>query len=80
MIGKMLATCMIQGGKPPVCFSNAVAEYLAYERIESHPCIDDIPDVSIRNLMNEVMLLCTLTFYTIKVYIIRLTKSPLLKK
>ena len=56
MIGKMLATCMIQGGEPPVCFSNAVAEYLAYERIESRPCIDDIPDVSIRSLMNEVML------------------------
>jgi hypothetical protein len=56
MIGKMLAVCMIQGGEPPVCFSKAIADYLVYERIESLPCIDDIPDVNIRNLMKKVML------------------------
>lgn len=55
MIGKMMVACMVQGGEPPVCFSKAVADYLAYERIESHPCINDIPDVNIRNLMNKVI-------------------------
>lgn len=51
MIGKMLVVCMIQGGEPPVRFSKAIADYLAYECIESLPCIDDISDVNIRNLM-----------------------------
>ena len=33
MITKVIATCLVQGGQPPVCFGTAVAEYLVYDDI-----------------------------------------------
>lgn len=54
LIGKMLATCLVQGGEPPVCFAKGVAEYIVYDRIESPPCIDDIPDYEIQQCLKTV--------------------------
>jgi hypothetical protein len=31
IIGKMIATSIIQGGQPPLCFSAAVADFLVYD-------------------------------------------------
>ena len=53
-IGKMLATCLVQGGESPVCFCRANADYIVYDHITSPPCIDDIPDHEIRQLLFKV--------------------------
>ena len=33
LVGKMISTCLVQGGQPPVCFSAAVADYLVCDEI-----------------------------------------------
>ena len=43
-IGKMLSTCIIQGGEVPVCLTKAVADYLVFDRVCSPVCLEDIPD------------------------------------
>ena len=55
IMGKMIATCVIQGGEAPACFANAVADYLVYGEVKSPVCLDDIPMVEIRSLLQEVM-------------------------
>ena len=35
IIGKMISTCIIQGGEAPTCFASAVADYLVYREIKS---------------------------------------------
>ena len=54
VIGKMLASCLIQGGEPPVCFSRAVADYIVNKKVTSAPCINDIPDYEIKQLLLKV--------------------------
>ena len=49
LVGKMLATCLVQGGEPPVCFAKAVADYIVFDKVSSPPCIDDIPDLRSNN-------------------------------
>ena len=33
VVGKMLATCLVQGGEPPVCFAKAIADYIVFDNI-----------------------------------------------
>ena len=33
VVGKMIATCIIQGGEVPTCFAKAVADYLVFDRV-----------------------------------------------
>ena len=54
MIGKMISTCIIQGGEAPVCFSNAVADFLVYDEVHSPVCIEDIPDLEIQGCLKKV--------------------------
>ena len=54
VVGKMIATCIIQGGEVPTCFAKAVADYLVFDRVSSPVCIDDIPDYEIREMLNKV--------------------------
>ena len=54
MIGKMLATCIVQGGEAPVCFSEAVADYLVYDEVRSPVCLDDITDKEIQGSLLKV--------------------------
>lgn len=54
LIGKMIATSVVQGGQPSVCFSAAIADFMVYDSIRSKPCIDDIPDHEVRQAMREV--------------------------
>ena len=35
IMGKMIATCVIQGAEAPACFANAVADYLVYGEVKS---------------------------------------------
>lgn len=48
VVGKMIATCIIQGGEVPACFAQAVADYLVMDRVVSPVCLGDIPDYEIR--------------------------------
>ena len=56
-IGKIIATCIVQGGQPPVCFAEAVADYLVYDQVKSAVCIDDISDVEVRNSLTKVCMI-----------------------
>ena len=57
-IGKMLSTCVIQGGEAPVCFAKAVADFLVYDRVLSPVCLDDIPNYEVRNCFQKVHCYC----------------------
>jgi len=54
MIGKMISTCIIQGGEAPVCFLNAVADFLVYDEVRSPVCLEDIPDLEIQGCLKKV--------------------------
>ena len=64
VIGKIIATSLVQGGEPPACFSEAVADYLVYDEIKCSPCLDDISDYHIREKLKKVM--CTYNYTVIK--------------
>lgn len=54
VMGKIIATCLLHGGQPPVCFSNAVADYFVYDEIKCDPCINDVYDYSVREKLQKV--------------------------
>ncbi len=54
VIGKIIATSLIHGGQPPVCFSTAIADYMVYDEIKSNFCIDDLHDYTVRNKLKMV--------------------------
>ena len=59
-IGKMISTCIIQGGEAPACFAKAVADYLVFDRISSPVCIEDIPDYEVQECLRQV---CNIMLY-----------------
>lgn len=54
VIGKMLATCLVQGGQAPACFAKAVADFMVYENIRSHTCLEDNADREVRSKLKKV--------------------------
>lgn len=54
VIGKIIATSLVQGGEPPVCFSAAVADFIVYDKVCSKPCVDDIPVSDVREAIRKV--------------------------
>ena len=54
LVGKMMSTALVQGGQPPLCFSQAVADYVIYDEIKCEPCLDDIPDCDVREKLEKV--------------------------
>ena len=54
LVGKMIATCLVQGGQPPVCFAPAVVEYLVYNEVKCEPTLDDIYDHSVKEKLEKV--------------------------
>ncbi len=54
IIGKIMATCLIQGGQSPLCICHAVAEYLVFDEIKFEPILEDIPDVDVRQGLLQV--------------------------
>lgn len=59
IVGKMLATCLVQGGQPPVYFAAAVADFLVFSRVRGPHCLDDIGDFEVRQCLNKVCCLYT---------------------
>ena len=54
VIGKMLATCLVQGGQAPACFAQAVADFIVYDCIRSPVCLEDIADYEVRSNLEKV--------------------------
>ena len=54
VVGKMISTCIIQGGEVPACFASPVADYLVFDRVVSPVCLDDIYDYEIRDCLKQV--------------------------
>lgn len=54
VVGRLISTCLVQGGEAPVCFSRAAAEFLAYNEIRCNPCIFDIHDVIVQEKLLQV--------------------------
>lgn len=40
IIGRIIATCLVQGGQAPACFNKAVAEFLVYHEVRCEPRVD----------------------------------------
>ena len=64
IVGKLIATCIIQGGQPPLCFSKAVADFLIYNEVRSNVCLEDIQDGSVRDKLKQVTFSCRLSSVT----------------
>lgn len=58
VVGKMLATVLVQGGQPPVFFAGAVADFLVFKTVKSSVNLDDIPDFEVRQCLQKVCRLC----------------------
>ena len=63
VIGKMIVTCIVQGGEIPICFASAVADYLVFDRVSSKVCLDDIPEYEVRICLQKVYFLFTCTWH-----------------
>ena len=61
-VGKLIATCLVQGGQPPVCFAGAIADYLVYNEVRCKPCLEDISDYDVRQKLEKVS--CFVLFVT----------------
>ncbi len=55
LVGTIISTSSVQGGQPPLCFSKAVADYIVFDEVKGPPCLDDIPDLSVRQSMKKVI-------------------------
>ena len=55
IIGRIIATCLVQGGQAPACFIKAVAEFLVYHEVRYEPHVDDITDVKVRAALMKVI-------------------------
>jgi hypothetical protein len=58
VIGKMLATALVQGGQPPVYFACPVADFLVFDRVRSPVDLDDIDDFDVRQSLQKVYIVC----------------------
>ena len=54
IIGKMLATALVQGGQPPVHFADAVADFLVFGSVKSPVNLDDITDFEVKTSLQKV--------------------------
>ena len=52
--GKMIATCIVQGGEAPVCFAKAAADFLVNRQVSSPTNLDDIPDYDVKDCLTQV--------------------------
>ena len=55
LVGKILSTVIIQGGQAPLCFSEAVADYIVYDKVCSPPVIEDVSNVFARDCLAKVI-------------------------
>ena len=52
--GKMIATCIVQGGEALVCFAKAAADFLVNRQVSSPTNLDDIPDYDVKDCLTQV--------------------------
>lgn len=53
--GKILSTIMVQGAHVPLCFSDAVVDYLIFDKICSSPVIQDVANTFGRDCLTKVV-------------------------
>ncbi len=70
LVGKMMTTCLIQGGQPPLCFARAVADVLIFGNIKSAACLEDIPDYDVREKLKQVVYVRVNKIFKGAVYVI----------
>ena len=63
-VGKMIATCIVQGGEVPACFTRSSADYIVYGRVCSPLCLEDIPDEEVRRSLQKVSTIYYLSIST----------------
>ena len=54
VIGKLIATCLVQGGQPPACFATPAAQYLTYGEVKCEPSLEDIQDATVQQKLRMV--------------------------
>lgn len=54
IVGRMLATIIVQGGESPAMFTKSVVDYIVTGDLHKVTCtIDDIPDAEIRTTVQQ---------------------------
>ncbi len=54
IVGKMIATAIVQGGQPPVYFAGAVADFIVFNSVKSLVDLEDIDDFEVRQPLEKV--------------------------
>ena len=54
IVGRLISTCLVQGGVGPMCFSKAAAEFLVFNEIRCKPSVFDIHDCTVRDKLLQV--------------------------
>ena len=54
-VGKMISTCIVQGGEVPVCFAKVVADYVVCNEVKSPVCLDNIPYTNVSECLHKVI-------------------------
>ena len=54
IVGKMIATSLIHGGRAPHCFSRAFSELLVYGQVKSEVDYEEVPDRQVRDKLKKV--------------------------
>jgi hypothetical protein len=54
IVGRMLATMVVQGGEFPRLFSTSICQYIQSGFDKSFPAIDEVPDKNVRDSLNKV--------------------------
>ena len=54
IVGRILATMVVQGGEIPRLFSASICEYIQSGFDNSFPTIDEVPDKNVRDSLNKV--------------------------
>ncbi len=54
IVGRMLATMVVQGGEIPRLFSASICQYIQCGFDNCFPTIDEVPDKTVRDSLNRV--------------------------
>lgn len=55
IVGKMLATMIVQGGELPRILSPSLCQYIQAGFNHAYPEIDEVPDANVRNSLKQVI-------------------------
>ena len=63
IVGKMIATSLVHGGRAPHCFARAFAELLVYGKVKSEVDYEEVPDQEVRDKLRKVRIYIPCTWY-----------------